>query len=96
MKADGLQHERTQLSWERTVFGFLAVAVLLAFRARELPGWAHGLAVIALLAAGAAHRVRRAELTCGRGAVAPARWVIPVTGTVTAALGIGCAAAVWW
>ncbi|GAS94245.1 uncharacterized protein RMCC_1211 [Mycolicibacterium canariasense] len=96
MRADGLQCERTQLSWERTAFGFLAVAVLLAFRARELPGWAHGLAAIALLAAGAAHRVRRGQLLGEHGDIAPARWAVPATGIVTAALGIACGAAVLW
>ncbi|MDX1872632.1 DUF202 domain-containing protein [Mycolicibacterium sp. 120266] len=96
MNTAGLQRERTQLSWERTAFGFLAVAVLLAFRADRLPGWTHGLAVIAPLAAGVAHRARRAALLGRHGPVAPAWWAVPAIGIVTAALGIACAAAVWW
>ncbi|MCX2711837.1 hypothetical protein [Mycolicibacterium sp. J2] len=96
MNTAGLQRERTQLSWERTAFGFLAVAVLLAFRADRLPGWTHGLAVIAPLAVGVAHRARRAALLGSRGCLVPARWAIPAIGIVTAALGIACAAAVWW
>jgi hypothetical protein len=95
VNANGLPRERTQLSWERTSFGFLAVAVLLAYRVRELPGWAHWLAVIALLAVVTAHRVRRTALDA-RGPVSPARWAIPVTGVVTVALGIACGTAVLW
>ncbi|UQX11337.1 DUF202 domain-containing protein [Candidatus Mycobacterium methanotrophicum] len=33
----GLQAERTQLSWERTAIGFLAIGMLILLRHKELP-----------------------------------------------------------
>jgi uncharacterized membrane protein YidH (DUF202 family) len=93
----GLQRERTQLGWERTAFGFMAVGILLGFRSGEalLPG--HSLlAVVALLAAATAAVVRRRRLSDPGAAVAPAPWVVALTGAVTAALGMACAVVVWW
>lgn len=92
----GLQRERTQLSWERTAFSFMAVGILLAFRSREalVPG--HSLlAVVALLAAATAALVRR-RLSDPGAAVAPVPWAVALTGAITAALGMACAVALWW
>lgn len=91
----GLQQERTQLAWERTAFSFLAVGALLAFRSHELLVAAHAvLAAIAVLAAASTYRIRRGQLLGSTGAVAPARWAIPATGIVTAALAIACGIAI--
>lgn len=93
----GLQRERTQLGWERTAFGFMAIGILLGFRSREalVPGHS-ALAVVALLAAAAALLVRRRRLSDPVAVVAPAPRVVALTGAVTAALGTACAVAVWW
>ena len=93
----GLQRERTQLGWERTAFGFMAVGILLGFRSREVLMSGHlALAVGALLVAAAALLVRRRRLSDPGAVVAPAPWAIALTGAVTSALGMACAVVVWW
>lgn len=91
------QRERTHLSWERTAFSFMAVGILLAFRSGETPVHGHSfLAIAALIAAAIASLIRRRQLGGTDVAIAPARWQIGLTGALTAALGIGCAVAIWW
>lgn len=95
--SNALQRERTQLSWERTAFSFMAVGILLGFRSGETLVQGHRvLAVVALLAAATAALVRRRRLGDPGAAVAPAPWAVALTGAVTAALGMACAVAVWW
>ena len=95
--SNALQRERTQLSWERTAFSFMAVGILLGFRSGETLVHGHSvLAVVALLAAASAAVVRRRRLSDPGAAVAPAPRAIALTGVVTAALGMACAVAVWW
>jgi uncharacterized membrane protein YidH (DUF202 family) len=92
-----LQRERTQLGWERTAFSFMAVGILLGFRSGETLVHGHSLvAVVALLGAATAALIRRSRLSDARAAVRPARWAVPLTGAVTAALGTACAVAIWW
>ncbi|GAB7066713.1 hypothetical protein H7J06_28795 [Mycobacterium hodleri] len=92
-----LQRERTQLSWERTAFGFMAVGILLGFRSGETLVHGHlALAVVALFGAAMAALVRRSRLSDAGTAVTPARWAVTVTGAVTAALGMACVVAIWW
>ena len=92
-----LQRERTHLGWERTAFSFMAVGILLAFRSGETLVHGHSfLAIAALIAAAIACLIRRRQLGDTGVAIAPARWQIALTGGLTAALGIGCAVAIWW
>lgn len=95
--SSALQRERTQLSWERTAFSFMAVGILLGFRAGGPLVHGHSvLAVVALFGAATAALARRGRLSDTGITVTPGRWAVALTGAVTAALGIGCAVAIWW
>jgi uncharacterized membrane protein YidH (DUF202 family) len=95
--SNALQRERTQLSWERTAFGFMAVGILLGFRSGETLMQGHRvIAVVALFGAATAAVVGRRRLSDPGAAVTPGRWAVALTGALTAALGIGCAVVVWW
>lgn len=70
----GLQAERTQLSWERTAFGFIAVSAILLFRhsgplavGRVILAVASLLIAVAVL--GIAHARRHRMTTSPRAAV---------------------------
>lgn len=95
--SNALQRERTQLSWERTAFSFMAVGILLGFRSGETLVQGHRvLAVVALLAAATAALVRRRRLGDPGTAVTPGRFAVGLIGAVTAALGMACLVAIWW
>jgi len=91
-----LQRQRTHLGWERTAFSFIAVAILLGFRTGDTLVHGHSLlAVLALLAAAYTCVARRRQLGGTDDTVAPAGWQVGLTGGLTAALGAGCAVAIW-
>ncbi|MCV7420965.1 hypothetical protein H7K45_10485 [Mycobacterium yunnanensis] len=92
-----LPRQRTHLGWERTALGFIAVAILLGVRTGETMVRGHALlAVLAVVAAAYTCIARRRQLSGTDVAVAPARWQVGLTGGLTAALGAGCAVAIWW
>jgi uncharacterized membrane protein YidH (DUF202 family) len=95
--SNALQRERTQLSWERTAFSFMAVGILLGFRSGDTLVQGHRvLAVVALFGAATAALVRRRRLSEAGTAVTPGRFAVGLIGAVTAALGMACLVAIWW
>ena len=93
----GLQAERTELAWERSAIGFLAIGAIVLFR--HSGPLAEGRTALAVLSLGLALVVFRVGQTRGRQVtgsqvVRPANTAVLVIGTATAGLAIAIIAAV--